>query len=111
MSAIPAARAAISAEAVVREAQAIAAAYVVHHGRKRGLGLLGGFVGGERRARGLYAGEARRIEAHEYLALLEAEAALRRDRAQRLKQELAALEVANADLAVDPRGAVLGVVR
>lgn len=111
MSAMRAATAAISAEGVAQHARIIARAYVQHHGRKRGLALLSRYLGGERRARGLYAGEARRIEAHEYLALLEAEAALRRDRAARLHAELAALEAANADVAVDLRRARVGVVR
>jgi hypothetical protein len=112
MSAIRAAGAAISAEGVARHAQSVARAYVVHHGRKRGLALLGRIVGGARRARGLYAGEARRIAAHEYLALLEAEAALRRERAARLRQELAALEhAADADADLDMGRAGLGVVR
>ena len=105
MSAIRAARAAISTEDVARRAQAVARLYAAEHGRKQGLALLGRWVGGERRARGLYSGEARRIEAHEYLALLEAEAALRRDRVARLKRELDVLEAANdAGAAVDLGG-------
>lgn len=111
MSAMNAAPAAVSPEAVAHHAQGIARGYAQHFGRKRGFALLGRWVGGERRARGLYAGEARRIEAHEYLQLLDAEAALRRDRAARLQAELAALEAANADVAVDLGGARVGVVR
>jgi hypothetical protein len=92
MTTLSPARAAISAAAVAARAQAIAQAYAAHHGRKRGLGILGRILGSDRRARGIYSGEARRIEAHEYLALLEAEQALRRERAARLRAELSALE-------------------
>jgi hypothetical protein len=92
MTAIASARAAISPARVAEHAQAIARAYADHHGRKRGLGILARVLGSERRARGIYAGEARRIEAHEYLALLDAEQALRRERAARLRAELAMLE-------------------
>jgi hypothetical protein len=92
MTAIASARAAISPARVAEHAQAITRAYADHHGRKRGLGILARVLGSERRARGIYSGEARRIEAHEYLLLLEAEQALRRERAAQLRAELAELE-------------------
>jgi hypothetical protein len=111
MSAIRAARAAISPEVVAGRAQAIARDYAAHHGRQRGLYLLGRWLGSERRARGLYAGEARRIEAHEYLALLDAEAALRRERHARLLAQLKTLETEDAAMDLDPIGPGVGVVR
>jgi hypothetical protein len=92
MTGFASAPAAISAAAVADHARAIARAHAAHYGIKRGLGVLARILGSERRARGIYAGEARRIEAHEYLALLDAEQALRRERADRLRAELAMLE-------------------
>lgn len=91
-----AARAALNAEILAREAQAIAARYVEHYGYKQGLHQFGLEIGeGDRRARAIYSGEARRLEAHELLLAREADIALKRiqlaqsaERARQLLREL-----------------------
>ena len=71
-------RSAVSAASVAAECQAIARRHVEIHGWKRGLYQFGRAIDGcERRARAIYSGEARRIEAHEYLLAREADIALR----------------------------------
>jgi len=87
---------AFSAENLARDVQGIARRYVEHYGYKQGLHLFGRAIGeGDRRARALYAGEARRIEAHEYLLAREADVELKRlimaqsaERARQLRREL-----------------------
>ena len=74
------------------EARRIAKAYVEHYGRKRGLFLLGRIVGSERRAAGIHYGEAARITAGEYLALREADHALRRQQREQLRTRLNELD-------------------
>lgn len=74
------------------EARRIARAYVEHYGRKRGLFLLGRIVGSERRAAGIHYGEAARITAGEYLALREADTALRRQQREQLRTRLYELD-------------------
>lgn len=74
------------------EARRIARAYVEHYGRKRGLFLLGRIVGSERRAAGIHYGEAARITAGEYLALREADHALRRQQREQLRTRLSELD-------------------
>lgn len=86
----------ISPETVARECQEIARRYVEAHGRKLGLHLFGRAIGeGDRRARAICCGEARRIEAHEYLLARQADVALIRaqiehseERMRRLRREL-----------------------
>lgn len=74
------------------EARRIARDYVAHYGRKRGLFLLGRIVGSERRAAGIHYGEAARITAGEYLALREADHALRRQQREQLRTRLFELD-------------------
>jgi hypothetical protein len=74
------------------EARRIARSYVEHYGRKRGLFLLGRIVGSERRAAGIHYGEAARITAGEYLALREADNALRRQQREQLRTRLSQLD-------------------
>ena len=74
------------------EARRIARAYVEHHGRKRGLFLLGRLLGSERRASAIHYGEAARITAGEYLALREADHALRRQQREQLRARLTELD-------------------
>lgn len=70
----------ISAKTLARDCQEIAARFVEHRGWKKGLHLFGKAIGeGDRRARAIYAGEARQILAHEYLLAREADIALRRE--------------------------------
>lgn len=83
------------------EARRIAKAYVEHYGRKRGLFLLGRIVGSERRAAGIHYGEAARITAGEYLALREADHALRRQQREQLRTRLNELD----DMLGDNHGA------
>jgi len=69
-------RQAITAESVAAECQEIARRHVALLGWKRGLHAFGRAIGaGARRARALYAKEARRIDAHEYLQIKAAERA------------------------------------
>jgi hypothetical protein len=70
------------------EARRIARDYVAHYGRKRGLFLLGRLLGSERRASAIHYGEAARITAGEYLALREADHALRRQQRDQLRARL-----------------------
>lgn len=83
------------------EARRIAKAYVEHYGRKRGLFLLGRVVGSERRASAIHYGEAARITAGEYLALREADNALRRQQREQLRTRLNELD----DMLGDNHGA------
>lgn len=104
---------AISAEDVAREVRDWVSEYVRDFGFKGGLWRFARATGlGVRRARGLYSGEARRIEAHEYLRAHEARATLRREQLARLRAELTRLEAADG-VAVDrgTAGHVGGAVR
>lgn len=74
------------------EARRIARDYVEHYGRKRGLFLLGRVLGSERRASAIHYGEAARITAGEYLALREADNALRRQQREQLRTRLNELD-------------------
>lgn len=74
------------------EARRVARAYVEHYGRKRGLFLLGRLLGSERRASAIHYGEAARITAGEYLALREADTALRRQQREQLRTRLNELD-------------------
>ena len=74
------------------EARRIARDYVAHYGRKRGLFFLGRLLGSERRASAIHYGEAARITAGEYLALREADHALRRQQRDQLRARLNELD-------------------
>jgi hypothetical protein len=64
---------AIDADCVSESLRATALAFIRRHGWKRGLAAFADALGvTDRRARALYAGEARRIEALEYLRAAEA---------------------------------------
>lgn len=83
----------ISPETIARECQAIARRFAEHYGRQRGLHILGKAIGeGDRRARALLDGEARRIEAHEYLLAREAGIALRREERAQIMARLRQIE-------------------
>jgi hypothetical protein len=74
------------------EMRDVARRYVAVHGRKRGLFLLGRYLGGERRAAGIYYGEAARITAGEYLAAREADRVLREHERAALRARLDQIE-------------------
>jgi hypothetical protein len=110
MAAISAKPSAIAAEDAAGTVRAAAAEFVAHFGSvKRGLHEFGRHVGGARRARGLYSGEARRIEASEYLAAREALLALRRQRAAALRAELESIEGGAVAMDLDAGGLRLRV--
>jgi hypothetical protein len=88
-------------------------AYVIHHGLKRGLHLFASRASvSERRARGLYAGEVRRVWAEEWHGATAAHAQLRCERAAALRVELLQIEEClNAQPHLARAGTLVGAAR
>lgn len=98
-------------EILADEVREVVRRYVRHHGFKRGLYLFAQRCGvTERRAKALYTGEQLRVWADEWKVAMDADQALRRERAAQLRAELAEIEAGGLDEALDvaPLGARLG---
>ena len=91
---------------VARSTQAAVLDHVAEHGRARGLAAFARAVGVTlRRARSLAEGTAGRIDAAEYLAAREAQAALLRQRIARANHQLNLIEAALHGVDLEPAGA------
>jgi hypothetical protein len=80
-------------EILTNEVREVVRRYVRQHGWKRGLYLAAQRMDvTERRAKALYTGEPLRVWADEWQAAMDADAALRRERAAALRAELRQIE-------------------
>lgn len=97
-------------EILADEVREVVRSYVRHHGFKRGLYLFATRCGvTERRAKALYTGEQLRVWADEWKAAMDADMALRRERAAQLRAELQEIEAGlDAGVAMARMGARMG---
>lgn len=98
-------------EILTDEVREVVRRYVRHHGWKRGLYLFAQRCGvTERRAKALYTGEQLRVWADEWKVAMDADTALRRERAAQLRAELAEIEAGGLDAGTDMArmGALVG---